>query len=659
MSFLQIKLALLGLCAANLGTLQAQTTIVQWGGNYVATHKPFAHTLFNNSSTDDWLLAYDGTYGYSSRLLDLTPSRDLTPASGYTVPAFRNGIFFGGFSSAINGSPYVPGDTTGTSSGYRVVFDNSNNDRILYQGSGNRAQIRGALVFEKDDFLREASATTVSFNANSELSFTGILDGWRPLARWLVRDGSTWYVSQATLAAQTTYNVAENRTLSNPGSSLWAVFTPIKSDTNGNKFHDSAPATYSSHTFSDVTAVGIYFDSFSASTSLGGTSFTRFAMEGISVKANVQPPPVTVLQSCIINDTIPDAMMPTSMAKAANGDLILAFNDGGDLSAGSSAYLVRSTDLGASWSAPYQTFQSTDPKIGTLNTIASLPDGSLLMGIVECTHPLYPNQNLAVRTTGIRLFRSTDNGNTFSLLTTLNTPPQGLSTIMGTVAQFPNGDLVMSSYILPNISGPQAGYTYGCGFFRSTDGGLTWGDFEKAFQDPPPSIGQSLYFTECSYQVVEHESGNPLDDPIVAFARIDSDPTGQYSSGVPNSLWKCFSSDNGATWSTPVPVGISGIWPATAQVGGYSYLMVCGDRQASPTRKVSFFTSRDGENYAFRGYPPYTKTGGCVSSATGGAQAIVELSPGVFYVAYYAKDPSLGGTHQTYLEGCKIQVGTP
>lgn len=659
MSALQIKLALLGLCAANLGTLQAQTTIVQWGGNYVTAHAPFAHSLYNGSFTDDWVLAHDGTYGYSSRLFDLTPTRDLTPASGYATPAFRNGRFFGGFSSAINGSPYVPGNTTGTDSGYRVVFNNSNADRILYQGSGNRSQIRGALIFDKADFLREASATTVVFNANTEMSFTGMLDGWRPLARWLVRDGSTWYISQTTLAAQTTYNVAENRSFLNPNTSLWATFTPTQTDGNGNPFFAAAPSSYSSHTFNNVTAVGIYFDSFPATSSLGGTSFSRFAMEGFSVKANALPPPVTVLQSGIINDTIPDAMMPTSMAKAANGDLILAFNNGGDLSAGSSAYLIRSTDQGATWALPYKTFQSTDPKIGTLNTIASLPDGSLLMGIVECTHPLYPNQNLAVRYTSIRLFRSTDNGNTFSLLTTLNTPPQGISAIMGTVAQFPNGDLALSAYILPNLSGPQAGYTYGCGFFRSTDGGLTWGNFEKVFQDPPPSVGQPLFFSECSYQVVEHENGNPLDDPIIAFARTDQDPTGQYSNGVPNSLWKCASTDNGATWSAPVPVGISGIWPAITQVGGYSYLMVCGNRQANPSRKVSFFTSRDGENYVPRGHPLYTRTGGCLSTATGGAQAIVELSPGIFYVAYYAKDPSLGGLHQTYLEGCRIRVGTP
>lgn len=633
------------------------TVAVDWGGDYVSTHRVHGHAVYDGSVTDDWGIATSGSQGFVSRILDMNSNRDLTPTTGYTAPPLKSSKFFGGYSGALNLNPALPGASDGLTSGFRDVEQNGSSDRIVVQvGAGNRSKVRGAIVFRKEEFLRDGQNTTVSFDSSSELSFSGILDGWRPEARWLVRDGSTWYLSQATLSGQSAYNVAETRSL-RPSATQWATFNPNSSGVGGTYF-SAAPSSFAPRSFTDVRAVGVYFDSFGAASYLGGTSFSRFALEQFKARTKMVASPVTVLASGMINGTVGDEVFPTSMVKAGNGDLILAYCSRGDIPPGSGGYLTRSSTQGNTWSPPFQTFQSADPKIGTMTTIARLPDGSLLLGLVECIHPAFPS--ISHRYTQIEMRRSTDNGNTFDPWAVLPIPNPSITCIMGPVCQLPNGDLILPGYVHQGEYAKVAGYNYGCGFFRSTNGGVTWGPLEVAFQDPPTGVASPLEFTEATFVVGPDDDTNPLNDPIVAMARIDTDPTGQYSGGVPNSMWRTTSVDNGGTWSNPEPVGISGIYPAAIKVRDHSYLMVCGDRQASPSRRVSFFTGRDAKNYTFRGHPPVAP----YNTATGGGQAVVELSPGIFYVAYYTSaltpnpyDPP--NMYYIYLEGCKIQVGQP
>lgn len=364
---------------------------------------------------------------------------------------------------------------------------------------------------------------------------------------------------------------------------------------------------------------------------------------------------LNVTRSAIVNDTIPDAMLPMGIVRVGKTGLLTVFCDGGDLMPGSKAYLFRSDDLGKTWSKDPETIiASENPDIGIGAGLASLPDGRLLLMEMVQTHDSGDRTWGAVfkkRTSSFPLKISGDGGKTFEAAGELPFPSGANGGVMGTVVALANGDLILPGYQYPGGSPKKEGVLYGSGFFRSRDGGNTWGHLEVAFSDPVPGRTEPLHFNEAAYVV------RP-DGSIVAYARIDSEKRdAKLWQTQGNNLWWTESHDNGGTWSIPQESDIGGLFPAIVRLSNGKYLMACGNRHETPTRKIGFYASDDGLNFQLADYAPYFRTGGrCLSSATGGSQALVPISENEAYCVYYAADPSLTSAHRTYIEGCLIRL---
>lgn len=95
----------------------------------------------------------------------------------------------------------------------------------------------------------------------------------------MIRDGENWYISEETLAPQLAYNVSEPRELIDPGSKRWALYNVFGAPL------DEVPAQFENMTFSDVTAVGIFWNSYGSFNVIGGTSFSRMAMDTFTAQA--------------------------------------------------------------------------------------------------------------------------------------------------------------------------------------------------------------------------------------------------------------------------------------------------------------------------------------------------------------------------------------
>ncbi len=363
---------------------------------------------------------------------------------------------------------------------------------------------------------------------------------------------------------------------------------------------------------------------------------------------------VNIVRAGIVNDSVVNAQMPMGLVRVGKESLITIFNDGGDLEPGAKTYLVRSDDLGETWGEPYMVLSSDQPNLGIGGTLAALPGGKILLIEIVQTHlsgDLTVEAVFKTRTSAYNLKISSDGGKTFEPAGTLPVPTGASGGIMGTVVPLANGDLILPAYLYPGGFSKAEGFQYGSGFFRSKDGGMTWLPLEVAFADPVPGRDKTLDFNESAYVV------RP-DGSIVAYARIDSElsEAGRWQSKG-NHMWSIESRDNGHTWSTPKETNIGGLFPAIIRMGDSKYLMVCGDRQASPTRKVTFYTSTDGLNFQPAGFAPYVKTKGeCQSSATGGSQALVALNDDEVYLVYYAADRAQPSRDKTHIEGCVLSL---
>lgn len=360
----------------------------------------------------------------------------------------------------------------------------------------------------------------------------------------------------------------------------------------------------------------------------------------------------------VVNDTIPNAMLPMGLVRAGETDLLAAFCDGADIMPGSKAYLIRSKDLGETWEPEPETVFTPDaPHIGLAAGLASLPDGRiLLIKTVETYHTDDRTWEAVFKshTPAFELAVSSDGGKTFQPAGNLPVAEGAVGGVQGVVVALANGDLILPGFQYPGSNGELEGAAYGSGFFRSTDGGRTWGPLEVAFRDPVPGRAKKLLFNEPAFAV------RP-DGSVTGFARVDSEHSEESEDrwvAKGNHLWRVESRDHGKTWSVPEETSIGGIFPAIVRLPNGPYVLACGNRHESPTRKVCLYTSDDAWNFQFAGYAPYLRTHGeCVSSATGGSQCLLPLGDKEAYCIYYAADPELLSEHRTYIEGFLIRAG--
>lgn len=280
------------------------TTFVDWGGNYVSATEVFSNTAYPSDfraetlSGQGYSTVRGPIYSYNGTTANLTPS------AGYVAPSGKSSTFYGGWSASSGTGPAVPGGTSGTTSGLnsRSVFQNGaggqpGEDIIYLALDAPAPAFRGLVVFEKQDFLNGTSTETVAFDSDSSLTFSGLVGGARPNLRWVVLDGSTWYVSEATFTGTGSFlfwGAAVSSTLTDPNSQLWASYIPIESDSAGPYLYNTAPSSgYGAHSFSDIRAVGIYYDSYGVPITDG--TFTNFGLQQFTVSGVTVPEPSTYL----------------------------------------------------------------------------------------------------------------------------------------------------------------------------------------------------------------------------------------------------------------------------------------------------------------------------------------------------------------------------
>ena len=350
-----------------------------------------------------------------------------------------------------------------------------------------------------------------------------------------------------------------------------------------------------------------------------------------------------VLRNGVINDTVAGAVAPSGIATTRSGKWLLAFGDRGDGGPGNKTYFVESRDAGQTWSQPYRIIEPDNERQGggfvMFNQL--LDDGGILEARLIIEHTDTRQLNPAnQRTSKIMMMVSRDEGRSFTPLQELKSPGQALVSSMSSLVKLKNGDLILSAYCYPTAA-REPGAVYGSGFYRSSDGGKTWGNFELAFKEVPAT--KALGFNESAFAVKD-------DGTIVGFARIDSRPP-------TNHMWKVMSGDNGKTWSMPRETDIRGNAPDIKRLNNGLYVMACG-LLVPGDRPTVLFISADGENYERAGTVyysrPETNGGRPWGSGSGGTQWIHPVGENRAYVVCYGSD--LGLKPSTYIDGCLIEV---
>lgn len=134
----------------------------------------------------------------------------------------------------------------------------------VHTSSGLMEKTYGFWFWDKADFLNGGNSNTVTFDANSSISVSNFrLSTNVAECRWVVRDGTQFYISESkfgttTLSGQnptvTKYSV---QTLS-PTTTKWALYSPGAGGVPYAIRFNSKTAVFEDHTFTDVTAVGFY-----------------------------------------------------------------------------------------------------------------------------------------------------------------------------------------------------------------------------------------------------------------------------------------------------------------------------------------------------------------------------------------------------------------
>jgi len=263
-SALRIFVATLSVCCGVCS--RSQTSIVNWGGNYVSANTDLART---GTPTSNFGNIGGTATNDSRRLTTFDISTSMNPSLSYSG---TSSTFYGGWQAIRYDSSSSP------ATGFQRVTNNSTTDAITFRadlssGTGT-GEAQGLVLWKKSDFLN-LSSNTVTFGSSSSFAITlGSNTANLTEARWVVKDGSNYYISQTSFTGTTTTN--------NLSSLLWASYDPTTAI-------KSSASSFSSITLTDVQAVGVYF----AGNSLTWTSATvgglRVDIEAFSATATAVP----------------------------------------------------------------------------------------------------------------------------------------------------------------------------------------------------------------------------------------------------------------------------------------------------------------------------------------------------------------------------------
>jgi hypothetical protein len=221
--------------------------------------------------------------------------------------------------------------------------------------------------------------------------------------------------------------------------------------------------------------------------------------------------------------------------RCQNGDLLVAFNSGGDLSAGQRTGIVRSTDGGKTWGEPETWFESVFKRGGVEMgcSLTCLSNGRLLLPYADGFYLRPGVEGNYDRHALLFCPTSDDNGKTWQ-----NTKAEcyeGLEAFaFGTVVELPDGTLLLPLWGAYDKQG-----VWGSGLVKSRDNGATWGEWRSI--------------------VREHGDETPIillpDGRVMALIR-------GFTGEPERPFHVAYSSDGGDTWSPPQKVNLNGTSPA-------------------------------------------------------------------------------------------------
>ncbi len=283
----------------NAGPAPGNATVVNWFGNYVSSNVAFNSTQALNDAD----LNGDGNAWDAYRRVPFSMSTPLSPtAAAYAGSQAR---FYGGVNARMFGTSSttkasIPafsdafimnhGGSTATSA-TPAPTDDAMGFRL--QGSYDTAW-NFLAAWNKDDFLASGASNPVSFGAGSLLQISIGDSGGNTSLRWdligagrfVVRNGSQWFVSEASFASGTADKLLVFSASTDDGR--WAPVDPAAA-THMNL--DLAAAAYGSQNFQDLTAVGFYLENDLAPSSSSSQARIWWYVDQFRVDAVVTAPP--------------------------------------------------------------------------------------------------------------------------------------------------------------------------------------------------------------------------------------------------------------------------------------------------------------------------------------------------------------------------------
>ncbi|WP_308796651.1 sialidase family protein [Agromyces silvae] len=303
-------------------------------------------------------------------------------------------------------------------------------------------------------------------------------------------------------------------------------------------------------------------------------------------------PAIHIASSGVIHTGSATAQVVIStLAKSDDGDLVAFYNTGNDGAADVGIMTTRSEDDGATWTTPSQFIAPSNPASRiSAGSATTLDDGTMLLPYtLQTIHQHYLN-----RETDLYLARSADGGITWTGhdAPVTVTPDWYGAFQFGELVELADGTLLMPIW---GSAKPPASTDYAnlnpepllSGVLRSTDAGLTWGEFSAfdPFLDAPLRPLNVAWMPAGLNEatIVELRDGR-----LMASMRYDSrifDRTGYLT----------YSDDGGRTWSEPVVTGLAARGPA-------AFVTSCSEGLPGAASKVLYTTA---EGSALKMYTTY------------------------------------------------------
>jgi len=253
-----MKNLLLACFLAATTSIFAQTTAVNWGGDYVSGNQTFGEGSFgtyrfNDNNAADPTVPVGNTRQRVLFGLTNSTSGYFRPNSGYTAPVGRTSNFYMGTALEFIGTPADP-----------AVFRVSNNaggnttDTIRLRGQGSPVSRFAFVGFAKADFLNGTNSgaqmldTTTSMTVNFGVDFG---NASAATLRFGVLNAGQWYLSN------TSFSNSGTTTLNSSGTETWGLFNPLGTDGSSSLAGTGikvAPSSFSAQTLNDVQGFGLW-----------------------------------------------------------------------------------------------------------------------------------------------------------------------------------------------------------------------------------------------------------------------------------------------------------------------------------------------------------------------------------------------------------------